>query len=494
MVREKNIILSDLSHNFTDPSNYNFSLNKNPKLVPLQLCRNNNNLNIEDKKKQEKNNINSNKFIFNMGLDKILNDIKVCREENYKNISYNNIINYLDKNVLLLTNKSDKENWDNWLHNINDKYNNICIGNLTTSVKNSSSTRSDLLNYPYAQRRKTVYRIGYGLPPPPLPPKMKKVNIDVTINSLRDLLQLCKDYPLKIDIEYNINMKAIHNIKEPLDELDKMIGLSPLKLSIMDQILYFIQNLHKTDEMKNNDFMHTVIYGPPGTGKTEVAKIMGKIFSKMGVLSRNVFKKATRADLIAGYLGQTALKTKDLIKDCLGGVLFIDEAYALGNNEKRDSFAKECIDTLCEALSDHKDNLMVIIAGYEDELKTCFFDYNQGLDSRFTWRFKTTDYNSNELKLIFEKKVKDIKWNFKEDIPSLWFENKKKYFKFFGRDMETLFAKTKIAHSRRIFCKDKKDRKLLTMVDLDKGFEMYCDNNEVKNRDTDNQTIAHLYL
>ena len=93
-----------------------------------------------------------------------------------------------------------------------------------------------------------------------------------------------------------------------------------------------------------------------------------------------------------------------MVKDCLGGVLFIDEAYALGNPEKRDSFAKECIDTLCEALSDHKDNLMVIIAGYEEELKSCFFDYNQGLDSRFTWRFKTTDYNAEELKAILKKK------------------------------------------------------------------------------------------
>jgi len=316
----------------------------------------------------------------------------------------------------------------------------------------------------------------------------------VEINSLDDILQLCKDYPIEKNVEYNINMRAIHKIEEPLTELNNMIGLSHLKLSIMDQILYFIQNLHKDGNRKSNDFMHTVIYGPPGTGKTEVAKLMGKIFSKMGVLSKNVFKKAVRADLIAGYLGQTAIKTKDMVKDCLGGVLFIDEAYALGNPEKRDSFAKECIDTLCEALSDHKDNLMVIIAGYEEELKTCFFDYNQGLDSRFTWRFKTTDYNAEELKAIFEKKVKDAKWDFKEDIPTAWFEGKKEYFKFFGRDMETLLAKTKIAHSRRIFGKDKKERKKLTVKDLEKGFKMYSDNSEVKNRKKDNSAIEHLYL
>ena len=224
------------------------------------------------------------------------------------------------------------------------------------------------------------------------------------INSLKDIIKLCKDYPLVLGTEYNINMQAIHNIKTPLIELDNMIGLNSLKVSIMDQILYYIQDLHGIGDSNNGDFLHTVIYGPPGTGKTEVAKIMGKIFSKMGLLKRNVFRKATRADLIAGYLGQTAIKTKEVIKDCLGGVLFIDEAYSLGNPEKRDSFAKECIDTLCEALSDHKDNLMVIIAGYEDELNTCFFNYNQGLDSRFTWRFKTNDYTPIELKYIFEKR------------------------------------------------------------------------------------------
>ena len=431
-----------------------------------------------------------------MGLDNVLNQLKDTREENYRNISYHNVVNYLDslnKKPLLLTNKSEKQNWDDWLKKIDRKYNDITLGNLTAS--SNGSRCGPYLPYGRKNEYKAIPVLPVRLPllpPPPAP--LRKVNIDVEINSLKDILQLCSDYPLKSDVEYNINMKAIHNIKEPLEELDNMIGLSPLKLSIMDQILYFIQNLHKTGNKKSNDFMHTVIYGPPGTGKTEVAKIMGKIFSKMGVLSRNVFKKATRADLIAGYLGQTALKTKDLVKECLGGVLFIDEAYALGNNEKRDSFAKECIDTLCEALSDHKDNLMVIIAGYEEELKTCFFDYNQGLDSRFTWRFKTTDYTAEELKLIFEKKVKDAQWDFKKNIPTSWFNEKKEYFKFFGRDMETLFAKTKIAHGRRIFCKDKNDRKKLSLKDLEKGYKMYCENNEVKSRKKNNDALSHLYL
>ncbi len=321
--------------------------------------------------------------------------------------------------------------------------------------------------------------------PPPLPKiEMKKVNIRVEINTLDDILKLIDDYPIKHDTIYNIDMKAINNIKQPITDLNNMIGMQKLKNNVINQILYFIQKFHINHENKknNSDFMHTVIYGPPGTGKTEIAKILGSVFSNLGVLKNNYFKKVTRSDLIAGYLGQTAIKTTDVIKKSLGGVLFIDEAYALGNSEKRDSFAKECIDTLCEALSDHKENLMVIIAGYENDLNKCFFSYNQGLDSRFTWRFKTDNYTSEELFLIFKKKVNDIDWKLKKKIKYSWFEDKMDYFKYFGRDMETLLAKVKIAHSKRVFCLDENEKRIINLKDMNNGYDLFIDNDEVKKR------------
>jgi SpoVK/Ycf46/Vps4 family AAA+-type ATPase len=321
----------------------------------------------------------------------------------------------------------------------------------------------------------------------------KTININVEINNINDIINIIEKYKIDPNIEYNINLEALHKIKLPLIELNNMIGMNNLKENIIDQILFYIQNLqHET-----NDFMHTCIYGPPGTGKTEIAKIIGKIFCNLGVLKKNTFHKVTRSDLIAGYLGQTSIKTKNVIMEALGGVLFIDEAYALGNIEKRDSFAKECIDTLCECLSNYKEQLMVIIAGYEKDLNDCFFAYNQGLNSRFTWRFKTDSYSCKELREILHKKIREIGWSLEDDdIPKLyWFEKNKDYFKYYGRDMETLLSKIKICHSRRVFLLDNSKKKIITQKDIDNGFNKFLDNDEVKNRNTkDHFYFQNMYV
>jgi ATP-dependent 26S proteasome regulatory subunit len=354
------------------------------------------------------------------------------------------------------------------------------------------------ININNSYRREKYYSERPTLNSPIIKRKEIKVNknvfIDVEVNNINDVLKLIENYHDDPCIKYNINIKALHKIKEPLMELNNMIGMNELKNNIVEQIIYFVQNLHVNKDM-SGDFMHTVIYGPPGTGKTEVAKLIGVIYSKIGILDKGTFKKVTRSDLIAGYLGQTALKTRDVIKEALGGVLFIDEAYSLGNIEKRDSFSKECIDTLCESLSDYKSNLMVIIAGYEKDLKECFFNYNQGLDSRFTWRFKIDDYEGKDLYNIFLKKVKDNGWFIHENskITVDWFHKHKDYFPFFGRDIETLLAKTKIVHSKRVFCKSEDEKKKIILIDLEKGFELFIKNNDSKTKKESDDLKKQLY-
>lgn len=321
-------------------------------------------------------------------------------------------------------------------------------------------------------------------------PKIHSETIDVNIDSISDLIKLVDEHPYREDTEYNIDLKSIHNIREELVDLDNMVGLSNLKKCVLDQLIYFIQNLHLG---KDGDFKHSVLYGPPGTGKTEIAKTIGKMYSKMGILKNNVFMKVTRSDLIAGYLGQTAIKTQKVIDKCLGGVLFIDEAYSLATTEDKDSFSKECIDTICEALSAHKDNLMVIIAGYENELNSTFFRANQGLDSRFIWRFHMDPYNSRELREIFLKKIQKNNWEMErmEDFGEKWFEKKKDSFTNYGRDMEVLFTYTKIVHSRRIFGKSADMKKRISIEDLDKGYEMFLKHSKKKeNKDF----LKNLYV
>lgn len=322
----------------------------------------------------------------------------------------------------------------------------------------------------------------------PTVPK-KKLVIDTDIKTLRDLLDIVRDHPYSPDIESNLDLKALYNIRTELDEIDRMIGMASFKESLLDQLLYFMQGLHLNREQ---DFKHLVIYGPPGTGKSQVAKLIGLMYSKMGILKNGTFKKVTRNDLVAGFLGQTALKTQKVIQECLGGCLFIDEVYSLGSGYEGgsggdgsggggDSYSKECIDTLCEALSDHKDDLMVIVAGYEADVKESFFKVNQGLPSRFIWRFTVDEYNADELRRIFLQKVEYNGWTMGPDQEWLikWFTDKKSNFTHFGRDMELLFTYTKIGHGRRIYGKDEDLRRKLTMADMDRGYKQF-----LKNRDT----------
>jgi SpoVK/Ycf46/Vps4 family AAA+-type ATPase len=319
----------------------------------------------------------------------------------------------------------------------------------------------------------------------------EKKTINVEVEKLEDLLKIINENEYSDEIEYNIDLKSLHNVKNELIKLNNMIGMNTMKKSILDQMLYFIQGLHKGQNV--SEFKHTVIYGQPGTGKTEVAKIVGEMYAKLGILKNNVFKKVTRNDLIAGYLGQTALKTRKVIDECLGGVLFIDEAYSLASSENSDIYSKECIDTICEALSDHKDNLMVIIAGYKEELEETFFRANRGLESRFIWRFMMDKYTPAEMMKIFKKKVAENEWSFEDEdkITEKWFIEKKNDFTSFGRDMELLLSYTKISHGRRIYGKDIEVRKKISLEDMNKGFEMMLAN---KTKKPDNTIMHTLFI
>lgn len=314
-----------------------------------------------------------------------------------------------------------------------------------------------------------------------------KIHIDVSINEIGDLLKIVKENPYDEQYQYNIDLKALHNIQEELESLENMVGMKNIKVNIMDQLLYFLQGLHNVGE---GDYKHTILYGPPGTGKTEIAKIMGQMYSKIGILKNNCFRKVTRGDLIAGYLGQTAIKTKKVIDECSGGVLFIDEVYSLGSQVDDDNYSKECIDTLCEALSDRKNELMVIVAGYQKEINERFLQRNSGLSSRFIWKFKMDEYDYNDLFVIFQKKVEKSKWTMdKEEITNIWFKENEKEFISCGRDIEKLFSYAKVAHGRRLYGSSDIKKYCITLSDIDRAMITFKEN---KMKEEENNLQKHI--
>ena len=313
------------------------------------------------------------------------------------------------------------------------------------------------------------------------------VIIDKEINCLLDLIELGKQYDL--NKRYNVDLKILSKLVDPLTELNNMIGMETVKQDIVDHILFRIQKLDDSHQ----DMMHTVIQGPPGVGKTEVAKIIGKIYLAMGILKNDNFIKANRSDLIVGYLGQTAKATQKIIDSAIGGILFIDEVYSLGNSEKRDSFSKECIDTINENLTEKKTDFICIIAGYKDEIDSCFFAYNSGLERRFPVRFTIDVYKPEEIYLIFKKKVYDIGWTLDDTIGTKFFEEHFDFFKFFGGDMEILFSRCKRAHSRRVFASKETNIKVINLIDLKRGFESFKNHRQIKDKKK-NDAWRNMYI
>lgn len=190
-------------------------------------------------------------------------------------------------------------------------------------------------------------------------------------------------------------------------ELDELVGLEHIK-DLTFEIYALLQVAMMRSQiglLAGSQVYHMVFKGNPGTGKTTVARIIAKMFQKMGVLSKGHLIEAERADLVGEYIGHTAQKTRDLIKKAMGGILFIDEAYSLARGGEKD-FGKEAIDTLVKAMEDNKNNFILILAGYSEEMDF-FLQCNPGLPSRFPLQLDFPDYTVDQLIQIAESMAKD---------------------------------------------------------------------------------------
>lgn len=226
------------------------------------------------------------------------------------------------------------------------------------------------------------------------------VNIDNVISDLEknkyeEIKRLLKlDYS-KITFEINEDQGINDSLEGILQEIESLIGLSAIKDEVKSLINFVkINQLRSSKGLPTLSLsLHSVFYGPPGTGKTTIARLISKAFKSLGLLKKGHLVETDRSQLVAGYVGQTAIKTKEVLDKALDGVLFIDEAYSLNS---KDEFGKEAIDTLLKFMEDNRDRLIVIVAGYENEM-TEFVNSNPGLKSRFNKYFNFPNYSASEL-------------------------------------------------------------------------------------------------
>lgn len=202
-------------------------------------------------------------------------------------------------------------------------------------------------------------------------------------------------------------------VGEALDDLERLVGLEDAKREINQQVqLIRIAQMREKAGLRNPTVSrHLVFVGNPGTGKTTVARIVGRIYSALGVVSDGHLVEVDASGLVAGYVGQTAIKTKEQITSALGGILFIDEAYGLTRND----FGVEAIDTLVKGMEDHRDDLVLIVAGYPDNMRT-FIAANPGLESRFPTTITFADYTPDELHRILQRMCEDSDYVLAEGI------------------------------------------------------------------------------
>lgn len=242
----------------------------------------------------------------------------------------------------------------------------------------------------------------------------------------------------------NTVVEEEESLEELLAELNGLIGMNNVKNTV-NQLIHFnavkqIRSERGLDRIPVT--MHMVFYGNPGTGKTTVARLIAKIYHKLGILSKGHLVEVDRSGLVAGYVGHTALKVKDVVKEAMGGVLFIDEAYALTYRRSENDFGWEAVDTLIKAMEDNREDLVVIVAGYPKRMAQ-FIDSNPGLKSRFNRFINFKDYDGAELFEIYKKMVIDFGFTVTDDA----LEHAEEFFEESYAGREENFANARLVRN-----------------------------------------------
>ena len=308
-----------------------------------------------------------------------------------------------------------------------------------------------------------------------MPEKVSKIIKDIEdylSKQVKANASVTKEKPVKQNTELEVKEVKKTNEESARQKLDKLIGLQ----SVKEEITY-LENIILTNKKKKalglptiDVSKHMVFTGNPGTGKTTVARIVAQIFKENGLLKKGQLIETDRGGLVDQYIGGTAQKTKKKIEEALGGVLFIDEAYALIPENSEKDFGHEAVATLLKYMEDHKDDFVVIVAGYEKEMRR-FIESNSGLKSRFTTYINFPDYSPDELQQIFESIIKKDQYvltlKAKEKLMALWNESLKYSNLGNGRAVRNVYEKIQRLQATRIIKNNLESKADLTTITID---------------------------
>lgn len=276
-------------------------------------------------------------------------------------------------------------------------------------------------------------------------------------------------------------------------KINELTGLVSIKNAIANRILFYCQR----DKFppRKGQFQHIVLMGPPGCGKTTLAHLFANLFCAMSTLRTNKVVVGTRQNMIGSYVGHTAKNTQAVINEALGGVLLIDEAYALGDGrsaDSSDSFSKACIDTINQNLSEKADQFVCILVGYRDELYRDFFSVNSGLERRFPWKYTLEKYTAAELCDIFIRSVASTSMSL--DIPRVkldaFFSRHYAHFIHFAASVHELTEKLEL-----VMCRCSFGHLAIPNISLDNLEEaISLAKNSAGLKPKTNDTIATMYI
>ncbi|MBR1416598.1 MAG: AAA family ATPase [Bacilli bacterium] len=402
----------------------------------------------------ELDDINKLKEIFEKNSLIILKDIKALelKDDNYKRVFVHLLEEYsLNKNIIIIEGLKEEINYIFELNNLlEEKYfpfkiigKNPDVLDIYQEILNITKSTDEEFNVKildYISKTFNDSKVDYP--------------------TYRD--NLCREIMFNHDIP---KLEVSKSLDEIFAELNELVGLDNVKKTL-HELVDLISLKDKADYLKiNNVNLHMVFLGNPGTGKTTVARIIADILYNLKYIKQNKLIEVSNKDLVAEYVGQTSPKTMAVIERAMGGVLFIDEAYALASKNTNNSFNEEAIATLIKAMEDYRDDLVVIFAGYTKEMQD-FLESNSGIVSRIGYTLEFNDYTSNELIQIFNNMMKKSGFIVKEDaIDKLRkiiddYKNKPNFGN--ARFIRNVYEKTVIKHAANT--KDKKRKDVLKTI------------------------------